>query len=277
MTENTTTNPLRVCSFESRRSEETRTLITKMGGVATVVPSMKEVPLTENEHGLKFAKQIFAGEIDYVVFMTGVGTRQLFNVIETKWPLTEFLTELQKYVVISRGPKPVKVLKEEKVRIDFVAPEPNTWHELLETMQAGLDLKDKVIAVQEYGIPSTEFYQELAGLGAEVRSVPVYSWAFPDDPAPLYKSIHQTIAGEFDVLAFTSANQATHVFQAAHEQEVFDEWLAAAQKLVIASIGPTATEHLTKLNLPPQLEASPPKLGPFIRTIMTEGPALVNR
>ncbi|MEZ6046544.1 MAG: uroporphyrinogen-III synthase [Planctomycetaceae bacterium] len=274
---NTDTAPLRVCSFESRRSDETKTLIEKMGGVATVVPSMKEVPLTENETALQFAEQLFAGEIDYVVFMTGVGTRQLFDVITTRWPLADFLTELQKYVIISRGPKPVKVLKEEQVRIDYVAPEPNTWRELLETMKNGLDLQGKVISVQEYGIPSTEFYDELRQLGAEVRPVPVYQWAFPDDPVPLYESIHQTIAGEFDVLAFTSANQATHVFQAAHEQDVFAQWLESAQQLVIASIGPAATEHLTKLNLPPQLEASPPKLGPFIRLILTEGPALIRR
>ncbi|MAT15278.1 MAG: uroporphyrinogen III synthase [Planctomyces sp.] len=273
----TSTAPLRVCSFESRRSEETRTLITKMGGVATVVASMKEVPLTENPAAIKFAEQIFAGEIDYVVFMTGVGTRHLFDVVETKWPLADFLTELQKYVIISRGPKPVKVLREEKVRIDHVAPEPNTWRELFETMEQALDLQGKVIAVQEYGIPSTEFYDALKACGAEVRAVPVYQWAFPDDPAPLYESIQQTIRGEFDVLAFTSANQATHVFQAAHEQGLFREWLEAARKLVIASIGPTATEHLTKLELPPQLEASPPKLGPFIKMIMTKAPALVKR
>ena len=273
----TTTKPLRICSFESRRSEETATLITKMGGVATVVPSMQEVPLGENPAALKFAEELFSGEIDYVVFMTGVGTRHLFDVVQTKLPLTDFLAELQKYVIISRGPKPVKVLKEENVRIDFVAPEPNTWRELLETIKSGLDLNGKVVAVQEYGIPSTEFYEELIQVGAEVRPVPVYQWTFPDDPAPLFESIHQTIRGEFDVLAFTSANQATHVFQAAHEQGVFEEWLAAAQKQVIASIGPTATEHLTKLNLPPQLEASPPKLGPFIRLIMTEAPALIQR
>ena len=39
---------MRVLSLESRRAAEMAILIEKNGGVATVAPSMREVPLAEN-------------------------------------------------------------------------------------------------------------------------------------------------------------------------------------------------------------------------------------
>jgi len=266
---------LKICSFESRRSAEIGTLIEKMGGEAFVAPSMQEVPLSENSDALAFAEKIFAGEVDLVVFMTGVGTRQLFEVVETKWPLADFFEALQKSQIISRGPKPVAVLKKEKIRIDHTAPEPNTWRDILPILDEFYELEGKTVAVQEYGIPNEEFYQELANRHAVIERVPVYQWAFPDDPEPLHEAIRKTVAGQFDVLAFTSANQANHVLQAAEQLELKQEWIEAANRHVIASIGPTASEYLTSLGLPPDLEASPPKLGPFVRSIMAEAPGII--
>jgi CarD family transcriptional regulator len=40
-----------------------RSLIERQGGVATIAPSMQEVPLDENPAALQFAEQLFAGEI----------------------------------------------------------------------------------------------------------------------------------------------------------------------------------------------------------------------
>jgi uroporphyrinogen-III synthase len=47
---------LRVCSFESRRADEMRSLIERHGASATVVPSMREVPLESNSPVFAFAE-----------------------------------------------------------------------------------------------------------------------------------------------------------------------------------------------------------------------------
>src|SRR5438876_307096 len=52
---------LRVVSFESRRSQEMAELIRESGGQALIAPSLREVPLRENQEALSFAKKLLAG------------------------------------------------------------------------------------------------------------------------------------------------------------------------------------------------------------------------
>src|SRR5579862_3349998 len=90
---------LRVCSFESRRSDEMRSLIERQGAAATVVPSMREVPLGSNERAFEFAEALLAGEIDVVVFLTGVGARTLIDAVDTRFDREEILAALRKVTV----------------------------------------------------------------------------------------------------------------------------------------------------------------------------------
>ena len=66
---------LNVAAFESRRAIEIGRLIEKHGGVAHVSPSMQEVPLEKNKPAVDFAYRLITGEIDMVIFLTGVGFR----------------------------------------------------------------------------------------------------------------------------------------------------------------------------------------------------------
>ncbi len=259
--------PLRVCSFESRRAEEIRSLLERHGAFATVAPSMRELPLEENPAAFAFADELLAGRIDCVIFMTGVGARALKEALDTKHLGEAFVAALEKCTVVVRGPKPVVVLREWGVRIDHKAPEPNTWRELLAMLIAGVPLTGQRIAVQEYGVPNADFYAALSQRGATVVTVPVYRWAFPEDVGPLQDAVRQTIAGAFDVLMFTSANQLHNVVQCARDLELDAAWLAAARQCRIASIGPTATETIQSYGLPVHLEPSHPKMGTLTREL----------
>jgi uroporphyrinogen-III synthase len=46
---------------------------------------------------------------------------------------------------------------------------------------------------------------------------------------------------------------------------VADEMLLAMKRLCIASIGPTCSDALREHGLQPNIEASPPRMGPMIR------------
>lgn len=265
--------PLSVCSFESRRAEEIRSLLERHGVVATVAPSMREIPLEENPAAFAFADDLFAGRIDCVIFMTGVGARALKDALDTRNLGAPFVAALEECTVVVRGPKPVVVLREWGVRIDHKAPEPNTWRELLATLIAGVPLAGRRLAVQEYGVPNSQFYDELTQRGATVVSVPVYRWAFPEDVGPLQTSVRQTIAGMFDVLMFTSANQLHNVLQCARDLMLEAEWLDAARQCRIASIGPTATETIHSYGLPVHLEPSHPKMGTLVRELAETAPS----
>ena len=263
---------LRVCSFESRKRDEMRTLIERHGGVATVAPSMQEVPLDENPEALRFAEELLAGKIDVVTFMTGVGAQALLAAVATRFSREQFLDALRETRCVVRGPKPAAVFRGWKVPFAAQAPEPNTWHELLGVMDA--DLTDKLVVVQEYGRPSSEFYEALRQRGATVWPVTVYRWALPDDTGPLLSAIHDTVAGKHDVLMFTSAQQVHNTLEVAETAGLKEQWLSAAAKCVIASIGPTASENLREVGLPVDLEPDHPKMGHLVRAAASSAPAI---
>jgi len=267
---------LRVLSLESRRAAEMRSLIERHGAVPTIAPSMREVPLEENRDALAFAADLLAGQIQVVVFLTGVGATALMDVLCTRWPRETLLAALDRCVIVVRGPKPTAVLREWGLRIDHRAPEPNTWRELMATLIDGVPLRGQRVAVQEYGKPNPDFYSELKLRGASVLPVPVYRWALPEDVAPLRRAVQQTIAGDFDLILFTSAQQFHNALQVADETGCGEQWLAAANRCVIASIGPTATETLETGGLTVDLQPSHPKMGPLVRESLAAATSILS-
>src|SRR5579864_8873181 len=142
-----------VLSLESRRAKEMAQLIRNQQGEPFVAPSMREAPLEQNEEAFRFAEKLFAGAFDMVVLLTGVGTRLLNQVLATRYPAARFAEALRGLTVVARGPKPVAVLREMNVQPAIVAPEPNTWREVL---AATLGRPERSIAVQEYGRSNPE-------------------------------------------------------------------------------------------------------------------------
>lgn len=270
--------PLRVCSFESRRQDEMASLIRRQGGAPTIAPSMREAPLERQEPIFDFWKRLTAGEIDLVILMTGVGTQAMFDVLTTRIARDDLIAGMNRRPICIRGPKPAVVLRNWTIRIDHRAPEPNTWREVLTVLESdGVPLSGKTVAVQEYGKPSIELYDGLRERGAVVVTIPVYRWELPADLEPLRSAIRGTIAGEFDVILFTSAQQAHHVLQVADDLGLKDAWINAAHQCVIGSIGPTATETLVELDLKPDIEPEHPKMGPLVSEVMAKAAALLSR
>ncbi len=265
-------SPLRVCSFESRKQDEMRSLIERNGGRATIAASLREVPLENNTAVFEFLDRLFADEFDVVIFMTGVGAKALLDVVETKLPREKFFEALQRCCIIVRGPKPTAVLREWGVRIDHRAPEPNTWRELLSLTDDGLTFPptgrktcSPKIAIQEYGLPSTELQAGLIERGASVFPVPVYRWELPTDTAPLEAAIRSVVASEFDVLLFTSAQQIRNVLEIAEQLGLCESFLTATQRCRIGSIGPTCSEAMREAGLHVDLEPSHPHMGHLVR------------
>jgi uroporphyrinogen-III synthase len=253
---------LRVLSLESRRAVEMAELIRKQGGEPFVAASMREVPLAENEDAFRFAERLFAGEFDMAILLTGVGTRQLNRLVASRHSETAFAEALRRITVVARGPKPSAALREMGVAPTIVAPEPNTWRELLTATEGR---PERSIAVQEYGRPNPELLDGLRARGAEVVPVRVYQWDLPEDAGRLREAARRLAAGQFDVALFTTAVQIAHLARAAREQALEEAALRGLRSCMIASIGPTTTEALEEFGLHPQLEPSHPKMGFLVR------------
>src|SRR5256884_9325854 len=85
----------RVLALESRRAAELAKLISTSGGEPVVAPAMREVPLESNTEALSFAEALLAGQFDMVILLTGVGTRAVLSVAETKFSRDAFVAALQ--------------------------------------------------------------------------------------------------------------------------------------------------------------------------------------
>ncbi len=254
---------VRVIALESRRSVEMARLIESYGGVPRVAPSMREVPIKRNQHALRFAAALLSGQFDMMIFLTGVGTRALTKVVETRYRREEFVEALTKITVVARGPKPVAALKELRVPIDVKVPEPNTWRELLKAIapvRAGLR-----VAVQEYGKPNLALIQGLRDRRAQVAPVPVYQWELPEDTGPLRQAIRDITEGRADVVLFTTSVQVPHLFAIATEMQLEDGLRKALVHAMVASIGPICSETLLEHGVHVDMEPSHPKMGVLVR------------
>src|SRR3954451_24232740 len=259
---------LRIVTFESRQAGPMADLIARQGGVPVAAPALREVPIGDNPAAFEFADGLIAGDLDMVIFMTGVGTRHLAQAIETRIPRETWTTALMRVKVVIRGPKPLVPLRELKVRIDLQAPEPNTWHELLDALDAKPPVAGLRVAVQEYGKPNPELIEGLERRGAIVTRVPVYRWALPEDTGPLRGAIAAMAGGQADVALFTSAQQVEHLLQvAAEEGREADLRAALTRSIVVGSVGPTTSETLRAHQLPVDLEPEHPKMGHLVAAV----------
>ena len=59
-------------------------------------PAMREIPLGSNKEALLFAARIFGGEIDVVIFLTGVGARALLPVVDTVHKREDYIAAVQR-------------------------------------------------------------------------------------------------------------------------------------------------------------------------------------
>jgi uroporphyrinogen decarboxylase len=255
---------LRVGAFERRMQAEMSQLISNLGGVPTVVPSMREVPVEDYQDVFAFGTLLLEGQVDVVILMTGVGTRSLIKILSTKFPQEKIVAALAATKIVARGPKPVKALGEFGLKPTLAVPEPNTWREILKTLDAKLDIQKKSVAVQEYGESNNLFLAELGARGAKVKTVRVYRAELPEDTGPLRKLARQIADGKFDVLLFTNATQVDNVMTIVREEGVSQEFRRALSNMVVASVGPSCTTVLRKYSLPVDLEPTRPMMGALV-------------
>lgn len=254
---------LRVLSLESRRAKEVEKLIRTYRGEPLVVPAMREVQIESQKAALDFLADLLQDRFDVVIFMTGVGVRALMEIAKTQFDPAEVVSALRKVRVIARGPKPEQILRELKIPVLATAPEPSTWHELLNVLDGVFadSLSSMRVALQEYGASNPELLSALSERSLSVTKVPVYQWALPEELQPLRECVHGIATGYVHVVLFMTAVQVIHLFQVAEQMGLVEELRAGLAAMVVLSIGPTTSEELAHYGVIPDFEPSRPKMG----------------
>ena len=260
-------NGLTIAAFESRMATEMRRLIERHGGKALVAPSMREIPLDENPKALAFGEQLLKEQVDMIILLTGVGTRTLVQILQTKHSLNSIQHAFGQAVLVARGPKSVTALKEINLVPQISVPEPNTWRDVLESIKTFKPegIKGFRIAVQEYGATNLELLEALEHLGAVATPVPVYRWALPEDLAPLRTLLRNIIDGQIDAILVTNAVQVDHVVKVLEETQEIGKFRTALKNVLVASIGQITSERLKQYDFPVDLEPTHSKMGILVK------------
>ena len=255
---------LRVSAFESRRASEMQRMIEKFDGVASVSPSMRELPLEQNTLAVDFANRCMTGQVEMVIVMTGVGFNHLLAAVEKSVPMERFLNSLRDIVTVARGPKPVAAMKEVDVPPTHRVPAPNTWREVLGTIDGLGSIATQRIVLQEYGAPNPSLVAGLEARGAEVSTLKVYKWGLPEDTSPLLANIDRVANAEADVLMFTSAHQIRNLLEIAKSVDKEVALREGMRRAMVCSIGPTTSGCLRDHQLPVDFEPSHGKMGHLV-------------
>jgi len=267
-----------VLTLESRRAPELALLVLNYGGMPVVAPSVREVPLESNEHVLTFADDVIARRFGMVILMTGVGVRMMLKSLPGAGRRDEFIAALARTRIVARGPKPVAALREIGLTPWATAPSPNTWRDLLTTLdlrRTDAPLAGLRVAVQEYGLPNAEFEQELLARGAEVTTVSIYRWSMPEDIVPLRRAVWAIVRGEIDVVILTASIQLVHLLRVAGDMGLEAAVRRGLDRTIVASIGPMTSEELRHHRLPIDLEPSRPKMGFLVKEVAERCEALL--
>jgi len=260
---------LRVISLESRRAKDMETLILREGGVPFVAPSVKEEASdSSGPIAVHFVEQLEAGEFDMLICMTGVVLTVLRDACTAVMPLERLTAALRRVSIVSRGPKPVGVLRSLDVSVHLIIPEPNTWREIVEAVR---NRPERRIAVQEYGRLNTPLHSALQQLGAQVTAIALYRWELPDDLDPLRKAVARIAGNGCDVVLFTSSMQLDHLLLIAREMGLEGDVRAALRhRLVVGSIGPVMNDALNAEGISPDIIPRHPKMWSLVKAAADE-------
>jgi uroporphyrinogen-III synthase len=256
-----------VAAFESRMAVEMTRLIERYGGRPSVAPALRELPIQDNPAALRFGVRLIEGQVDVLVLMTGVGTTALFDILKSRHPMSSIMVGVKQTALVARGPKPVAALKALGITPTLIVPEPNTWVDVVSTLDEYRPVKGLRVAVQEYGSSNPEFLEALRVRGADVFPVPVYKWGLPEDSAPLRQVLADVVAGDISVMLITNAAQIDHVMQLLEQEGKVPLFREACKTMVVASIGPTASERLRHYDLPVDFEPSHGKMGVLVKEL----------
>jgi len=262
-----------VLSLESRRAKEIEGYIERLNGDAFVAPSVAERVVEQDGVAAAFLKQLESGAFDLLICMTGTGLAFLRDLVAAEMPVERLAVALRKITIVSRGPKPVPILRSLDVPVSVVVPEPNTWREIVEAVAVR---PERSIAVQEYGRPNLQMNAALEALGATVTPMTIYRWTLPDDVAPLREAVRRLSSGQVDTVIFTSSIQLDHLLEVAREMNLEDRvYSALRHDVVVASVGPVMTEWLEAHVIPVDIIPKHPKMASLVKTAADESAVLL--
>jgi uroporphyrinogen-III synthase len=260
----------RVGLLEGRMGAELAGLILRNGGTPIVAPALHEASVDATGPVRDLLDRLRGGEVEVVVFLTGVAATALLDTAERMHRREELIELLQRTVNVARGQKPWRPLKQHGIPISLTAEAPYTVTEVIRGLES-LGVSGRGVALLHYGERSEELSSAIRDLGARVLELSLYEWRLPEDTEPLESLVREVIAGAVHVVAFTSQVQLRHLLLVSERMGVREALVEALRaRTLVAAVGPTCAAALEAAGIVPDVVPVHPKMGPMVVAIAEE-------
>jgi uroporphyrinogen-III synthase len=239
----------RVALAEGRQLEELAQLLESEGAIPLRCPMLSILDNADAGPVHAWLGDLAADRFSHVVLMTGEALRRLLAFAERGGHRDAVIAALGRTCTVTRGPKPVRALKEIGLAPGLVAPTPTTAGVI--AALGGEPLRGRYIGVTLYGEPNPALVHFLEEAGAEPRTVMPYVYALAADAGRVADLITELDRGTVDVLIFTSSPQVDRLFEVAAQRDLVPTLDRGLGRTRVAAVGPVVAQTLRERGVEP--------------------------
>jgi len=232
----------KIALAEGRQLEELAQMLEKEGAIALRCPMISILDNPDAGPIVEWLLDLIAGKFDCVVLMTGEALRRLLGFAEREEIRSEVIAALAQTRTITRGPKPVRALKEIGINATLIAESPTT-EGVIATLK-NLPIKGQTIGVTLYGESNPTLVRFLEEGGVTVRVVLPYVYAAASDSDCVAELITKLAEGAIDVIIFTSSPQVDRLYEVARKKSLQPKLDQGFARTCIAAVGPVVRDNL---------------------------------
>ena len=252
---------------ETRELGQLVRMLEELGADTVPCPmiAIRDAPDTETVEA--WLRRFADGRCDDLVLMTGEGLRRLLGFARRIDLESAFIAALRLTRKVTRGPKPVRALREIGLAADVAADKPTT-DGIIAALERH-DLTGRRVGVQLYPRNANErLLKFLGGAGAQGDPVLPYVYASEVDDARVIAVIAEMAAGGMDAIAFTSAPQVRRFRDVALAFGREAELRQGLERIVVAAVGPIVAAELDAMGV--QVDVTPRDNKFFMKPLVRE-------
>lgn len=233
---------------EGRQLEELAQMLEQEGAITLRCPMLNILDHPDTEPIQSWLGEVIAGGMNLIVLMTGEALRRLLGFADRAGRREDFIASLGRTRTLTRGPKPVKALKEVGLTPYKVAQAPTT-EGVIATLR-GETLPGQVVGVTRYAEVNAVLENFLVDSGAKVRPVTPYIYAPAADDERVIHLIERMAGGEVAALVLTSSPQVDRLYEVAEKRGLQGTLKQGLERVRVAAVGPVVAENLHRRQAP---------------------------
>ncbi|MGG5172027.1 uroporphyrinogen-III synthase [Pseudarthrobacter sp. J1738] len=246
-------NPLegfRIGVTSHRRATDLIEALERRGAEVMHAPALKIEPVNQDTELIADTRAIIAAAPDICIATTAYGMRRWCEAADAAGDGERLLEVLGASRMFVRGPKARGAVRAAGLADVGISSDETT--STLVDMLLREGVRGKCIAMQLHGYTDARQLQRLRMAGATVLTVTPYRWAKPEGEDQLPRLIEAAVAGNLDLITFTSAPAIDAMWSTAHELGLYNQLVHALKtNVVAAAVGPVTAVPLLDVGVEP--------------------------